>query len=341
MNCLSDFEMGMAVEKLLNGQTIRDVAEAMNCSKSALGRLWFQYRQGRRDFSRPRRAGGNRCTTVEQDLIILSAATGDPYRAVAAARGAVWAEHAITVGACTVRRRLREVGVRARRPYAGLILSGEHRSRRLQFAREHIRWNRQAWSRCLFTDESRFHLSWNDGRERVYRVDGERLLPQHVSQYDRYGGGSVMVWAGISAAGRTDIQFVENGSMNARRYIDEVLAAHVVPYAGAIGDGFLLMHDNARPHTAKVTVDYLEQMCIDVMQWPAMSPDLNPIEHLWDIIGRALRSPLYSPTTVEELRCSIAAIWFSIPQQRIKTLIYSMRRRCLAAIQNDGGHTQY
>lgn len=85
-----------------------------------------------------------------------------------------------------------------------------------------------------------------------------------------------MVWGGISLTGRTELVIV-NGTLTAERYILEVLDQHVVSYAPYIGRGFLLMQDNARPHIARVVRNYLEEVEIDTMAWPARSLDLNPI----------------------------------------------------------------
>uniref|UniRef100_A0A803K0Y4 Tc1-like transposase DDE domain-containing protein n=1 Tax=Xenopus tropicalis TaxID=8364 RepID=A0A803K0Y4_XENTR len=67
-----------------------------------------------------------------------------------------------------------------------------------------------------------------------------------------------------------------------------ILRPLVRPYAGAVGPGFLLMQDNARPHVARVCQQFLQDEGIDAMDWPACSPDLNPIEHIWDIMSRSI-----------------------------------------------------
>jgi transposase len=80
------------------------------------------------------------------------------------------------------------------------------------------------------------------------------------------------------------------GNLSGVRYRDEILHPIVKPYAGAVGDGFILMDDNARPHRARVVTDYLENETIERMEWPSSSPEMNPIEHAWDMLQKAVLS---------------------------------------------------
>ena len=86
-------------------------------------------------------------------------------------------------------------------------------------------------------------------------MPNERFAPVCVAEHDRFGGGSVMVWAGISAQGKTDLHVIDNGTLTALRYVNEILDVYVRPYSGAVGENFILMDDNARAHKARPPIN--------------------------------------------------------------------------------------
>ncbi|GFU69519.1 transposable element Tc1 transposase [Trichonephila clavipes] len=102
-----------------------------------------------------------------------------------------------------------------------------------------------------------------------------------------------MVWAGIMINGRTCLHVVANGTMTDQRYIDEVLLPHVRLFRGAVGDKFVFMDDNATCHRTLAVQDCLDSKGIQRLVWPACSPDLNPIENVWDALGRQVAGRNY------------------------------------------------
>ena len=212
---------------------------------------------------------------------------------------------------------------------------------RLAWARDHVTWTQNDSAPVLFTDESRFCVDFTDRRARVWRMPKERFAPVCVAEHDRFGGGSVIVWAGISAQGKTDLHVIDNGTLTALRYVNEILDVYIRPYAGAVGENFILMDDNARAHRARITDQYLEQATIVRMEWPARSPNLNPIEHAWDMLQTAVSSRPVQPASVQELRQAVLEEWDQIPHYKIRRLISSMQRRCQAVIEARGHHTRY
>ncbi|GFU42385.1 transposable element Tcb1 transposase [Trichonephila clavipes] len=110
---------------------------------------------------------------------------------------------------------------------------------------------------------------------------------------------------------------------------------------GAMGLRFLFMDDNAQCHRTIAAEQLLESEDIERMDWAARSPDLNPIEHVWDFLGRRLAARTLPPVTIRELRLALQDEWAAMPQRLIDTLILSMGRRCETCLAVRGDHIPY
>ena len=133
-----------------------------------------------------------------------------------------------------------------------------------------------------------------------------------------------MVWGGITTNASPPLRLFDGVSLTAHRYLQEVLEPYVRLFRGAVGPNFLFMGDNARPHRAQLVQDYLETEDIQRMEWPARSPDLNPIEHVWDALGRHNAS--HQTRTRDELKLALVEEWNLLPCSLMDSLILGMGR---------------
>ncbi|GFX73027.1 DDE_3 domain-containing protein [Trichonephila clavipes] len=125
--------------------------------------------------------------------------------------------------------------------------------------------------------------------------------------------------------------------MTGHIYRDVILEQHAHLFRGAMDAEFLFMDDNAHPHRANIVDECLQSEDITHMDWPAYSPDLNPIEHVKDMLGRRIAAHQLPPTCLLELRRALLDEWHNIPQDQIDNLILSMPRRCKELwFQQDG-----
>uniref|UniRef100_A0AAZ3QHB5 Tc1-like transposase DDE domain-containing protein n=1 Tax=Oncorhynchus tshawytscha TaxID=74940 RepID=A0AAZ3QHB5_ONCTS len=148
-----------------------------------------------------------------------------------------------------------------------------------------------------------------------------------------------MVWCSVSQHHRTKLVVIA-GSLNAVYYREDILLPHAVHFLQAHPD-MTLQHDNATSHTARSVHDFLQDRNISVLPWSAKSPDLNTIEHIWDLLDRRVRARALPPRNVWVLAGALVEEWGNITQQELANLVQSMRRRCTAELNAVDGHTRY
>ena len=113
----------------------------------------------------------------------------------------------------------------------------------------------------------------------------------------------------------------------------------MLPSPHRLGRGAIFQHDNNPKHTTKKTTAFLQRRKVKALQWPSMSPDLNPIEHLWGVLKR--KAEKRGPSNIKELKNIFEEEWDAIQPTACSSLVYSMPRRLASVITNGGGHTKY
>ncbi len=287
---------------------------------------------------RPRSGRPKKLTPREERYIQLTARR-DHFIPATRIADNLYATSRVQVSPQTVRRQLHRQVLKARRPHKGMELTVHHQHDRLAWANNHLGWHYRRWRTVMFSDESRFTLKFADGRIRVWRLRGERFDCNNVMPMDRFGGGSIMVWGGIHYNGKTRLVIIRQ-TLNAQRYCDDVLRPIVLPFFGQ-HNNFQFQQDNALPHTARATMNLFQAHNVNVMQWPSRSPDLNPIEHVWDILNRRIRRNNRTFNNLQELENALIREWNAIPQREIKKILNGMNKRCRSVIDARGAWTRY
>lgn len=328
-------DIKLQIVKMFEEGTPQSVISArFNINKSIISRMIKRYHERGTVVSRCS-PGRPRVTTRLQDNLIKRKCTRDPFLPASQIK----AELDLPISSRTIQRRLVEKGLYSRRPAKKPLLTKKHRMNRLAFARQHLHWTIQKWNTVLFSDESKFNMINSDGMCFVRRPVNKRLDPRYYKTTVKHGGGSVLVWGCFSGNGTGPLYCI-NGIMDRFLYRD-ILENIMLPYAEEeMPLRWRYQHDNDPKHTAQVVKQWFQENNVTVLPWPSQSPDLNPIENLWEILNLKIRGE-NRYTNKAEIFSALQRAWTEISPQTIRNLIESMPRRCAAVIKNNGYATKY
>ncbi|UYV67624.1 hypothetical protein LAZ67_5001398 [Cordylochernes scorpioides] len=302
------FTRGMVIGLKRAGWSIHQIAADTHLGASTVHRLWRRWlEQG--NVAIYRNAGATRVTSARVDRRILRQAVAAPQATCTAILQHVQDTLDHSISTRTISRRLVANGLHSCRPLRRLPLTPPNRRQRLEWCRARSTWMTE-WHRVVFSDESRFCLSSDSRLVRAWRRRGERSNPAAIVERPTVRQRGIMVWGAIAYDSRSPLLRIQ-GTMTAQRYVDDVLRPVTLPYLQGVPNA-LYQQDNARPHTACISQQALQ-------------------DHVWDIIGRRLHA-LPQPRSEDELWQMVEREWRAIPQDAIRTLIDSLPRRVAACI---------
>ncbi len=266
------------------------IAKEAGCSQSAVSKHVNRKLSGRK------KCGRKRCTTNRENCSLMRIVKQNRFRNLGELHKE-WTEAGVKASRATTHRRVKEFG------YSCL-------QRGLIWAKETKNWTVVQWSKVLFSDKSKFCISFGNQGPRVWRKGGEAHSSSFLKSSVKFPQ-SVMIWGAMSSAGVAPLCFLKtNVTAPVYQYI---LEHFMLPSADQLfkDADFIFQQDLAPAHTAKSTKSWLNDHGVGVLDWPANSPDLNPTENLWGIVKRKTR--IKRQKNADELNATVKETWASIP----------------------------
>jgi transposase len=325
------------VSQLLKGKTSRIVAENLKVSKTTVQRIAKS-----KNIQLKSKGGAKKKMTLRDEKFCAKKIISGESKSVTELTKTLKEKHNINVNRRTVARALNNCGLKAGEKKKKPGLSPKNIKARLEWAKERKYWTVEDWNRVIFSDESKINRFNSDGRSWCWFRDVKQLEDRTVKITFKHGGGGLMVWGCMTSKGVGYLCKID-GIMDQYLYksILEDDLMKTMDFYNVDPKEVIFQHDNDPKHKSKSVQEWLSNQEFDVLPWPAQSPDLNPIEHLWSEVKRKLNKFDCPPKGILELWERIEATWNDITPQICQNLIASMPRRINDVIKAKGKWTKY
>jgi transposase len=338
MKPITDNKRNNIISLLISATPVHKIKLSQGVSTSTISKICSQYCP-----NLPKAPGGRPCKltakNVHHALHLISSQRAENAVQVTRTLKTITNQ---SITPQTVRRHLKKAGMKAVVKKKRPLLKKSHRQARLDFALTHQHWTVEDWKKVVWSDETKINRMGSDGRKWVWKKEGEGLSDRLVEGTFKFGGGSLMMWGCMLWDGPGYACKID-GRMDGDLYIkimEDEMRDSLAYYNKQVGD-IIFQQDNDPKHTCKKAKAWFQDQGLQVLSWPAQSPDLNPIEHLWSHLKKRLGEYLSPPSGVLDLWDRVQAEWDKIEPEVCQNLIESMPRRVAAVLKARGGYTKY
>lgn len=321
-----------------NHRSQQEISNIVHVPKSTVRDIIHRHREtGNVEVHRRDRCGRKKSLTPRSEVLLARSSRKRPHLTARQIQAEVGGASA-NVSVNTIKRTLLRQGLVTYRPVKAPILNRQRMAARSAWANQHGNMTVEQWSQVVFSDETAIDIT-TERRTFVRRGRGAAIRLRHARAHRPFVA-KVMFWGCVTADGPGPLVAIE-GTMKAASYL-ETLQDAALPFLQQNGlANFLWQHDNAPCHKARIVTEWLAEHQVQVLPWPAFSPDMNPIENIWAILKRKVHHQ--ATTSREQLIQRVLHVWINDEELRdaCRIAVGSMPTRLQKLRQARGGYTGY
>lgn len=329
---------------VLAGNTVEAAGKQYNIPQSTASDIWRKFQQTGSTHNRPRSGRPAKITSRTTHAVIREAKKHRHENLSAIGKMVT-----PSISASAVRKILANEGLHRRKARKVVFLAKIHKQKRKAWAVKLKNWGDKEWNCIIWSDKSYVYIGDDRGTVWVTRAADEEFQEDCVIPTFKQSPLRIMIWSCIMRGSRGPLVILDypggkGGGMTAQRYQDQVLDRALFDYYWKMLESrgqVIFQQDGARCHTAKSTMAWLATNLIEIFPHPAASPDLSPIEPLWNRLKTLIRARSHIPSSIEELKTAVRECWEMISTEDIDAHVKHMEDRVKAVLAANGGHTKY